>query len=208
MHPTARQLQIAQLALLIGLVVCLVLLPRFLFETNEGGISNYGTYARTVVPFTLGFGLCGVFTIMAAWSLPRQTLKYRWLKGALLVSGLLYFLVMVSTYPYKLGHGFDALHVYAGVALVLWDMAFGSWLALILEHNWVNVALLVVQYIGFTLALLTYLGPLHTLFIAECLTSAAFGTLLVRSVRQHLADKSTAVQGVHAATAGSTATRR
>lgn len=186
MYPVVRQLLYGQLALFIGLFLCLLLIPHFLFETNEGGISNYGTIAKTIVPFTLAFGFCGFCTIVAAASLPRTISRYKTLHGALLVLGVCYFLVLSSTYPYKLNRFFDALHVYAGLALIIWEMAFGSWLVWVLPRNRVLIALFTAQWVGFLLAVLTYIGLLHTLFVAQCLMSVAFGLLLVRSVREYL----------------------
>lgn len=184
MHRSVRFLVYAQLALFAGLAICLILLPHFLFESNEGGISNFGTYARTIVPFTLGFGVCGSLTIWAAAILPRSTPSYRDVRSALQILGLLYFFVLCSTYLYKVNHTLDTLHVYASVALVIWNMVFGTWLALFVVRDRINVALLCIQYVAFTLAVLTYIGTLHTLFIAECGLSAAFGVLLVRCVHK------------------------
>lgn len=186
MQRATRHLFYGQLALFVGLLICLLLVPHFLFEKNEGGISNYGTITETILPFSLGFGLCGLFTMAATAALPRTLAVYKQLHGALLVLGVCYFLVLFSTYPYKVNGFLDNLHVYAGVALVIWDMCFGGWLIFVLTRDRLDRALFAAQSIGFVLAALTYTGLLHTLFIAESLVSAAFGVLLVRSVRAYI----------------------
>lgn len=182
MRSAARLLAYAQLALLLGLAICLILLPHFLFESNEGGISNFGTYAKTIVPFTLGFGACGLLTIWATFSLPRNAKSYKDVRSALLILGVLYLFVLGSTYAYKVNHILDMVHVYASIALVIWNMVFGTWLSLFVVRDSINITLICIQFVAFTLAVLTYVGTVHTLFIAEVLLSAAFGVLLVRSI--------------------------
>ena len=178
---TVRLLLLAQLSLFIFLAICFVLIPHFLLEPNEGGVSNYGTYAKTVVPYTLGFGLCGVLTILASRSLPRMIARRRTLRWVFLVLGVLYLVVLLSTYPYRLNHMFDVIHIYLGTALVLYSTALSIWLTFALLRSRVTFVLLACELVGFILSVLTFLGHLHVLFVAEILTSAAFGTLLVRS---------------------------
>jgi hypothetical protein len=51
--------------------VCVAILPHFLFERNEGGISNYGIHASTAVFYTLAFSLSAGLLLRAAhccWS--------------------------------------------------------------------------------------------------------------------------------------------
>lgn len=182
MRSAVRLLAYAQTALFLGLAICLSLLPHFLFESNEGGISNFGTHATTIVPFSFGFAVCGLLTIQASFSLPRGIASYKDMRGALFILGLLYLVVLSSTYPYKVNHVLDTFHVYASVALIIWNMVLGTWLALFAARDRINGALLCIQYVAFAFAVLTYVGTVHTLFIVECGVSAAFGILLLRSM--------------------------
>jgi hypothetical protein len=183
MNHAARLVMFAQLSLFLCLFACFLLMPHFLFESNEGGVSNYGTYARTVIPYTIGFALCGVLTIRAAFSLPKEA-SYRTLQRVLLLLGTLYLLELLSTYAYKLNNTFNNVHVYISVISAAYCMAIGVWLALSIARNAVNVSLVLVQSLGFVVAGLTYLGYLHVLFIAEMGTGVVFGTLLVCAIRE------------------------
>jgi hypothetical protein len=177
----ARHMLFAQLGLFAGLFVCFLLIPHFLLESNEGGVSNYGTYLKTVVPYTLGLGICGISTIRAAGTLPAATVSRYLLQWSLRILGLLYLLVLLSTYPYKLNIIFDTIHQYVGVTLVLYMLALSVWLALVFVRGTVNILLLISESVGFLLATATYFNLIHILFIAELLMSAAFGVLLVRT---------------------------
>lgn len=178
MHSPLRLLLIAQICLLTCLAVCILLIPHFLFEANEGGVSNYGTYARTVVPYSLGFGICGLFTILAALHCPSTHA----LRPLLITLGLLYLFVLFSTYPYKQRPFYDTLHHIAGMLLVGYTLAMGTWLALFKVPSVRSRLLFAVQLCGFLLALLTVTGTLHLLFIAELLENTAFGAVLLSSV--------------------------
>jgi len=188
MNRTARLIMLGQLSLFLCLSICFLLIPHFLFESDEGGVSNYGTYARTIVPYTLGFGVCGVLTIRAALSLPKGS-SYRTLRRALILLGALYLLELFSTYPYKVNDIFNNIHVFISAVSALYCMAIGIWFALSVARNPVNITLMLVQSLGFVVAALTYLSYLHVLFIAEMFTGAIFGVLLVHTVGEVTAPK-------------------
>ena len=166
-----RLIFVAQLSLFAGLIICTLLIPHFLFESNEGGISNYGTYAKTIIPYTLGFGICGLLTVRAALRIPSERKYLRW---SLIILGGLYLLVLLSTYPYKLNSLFDGIHQLVGVALVSYSLILGAWLALKRSRHTATVLLFSVQCIGFVLAALTYFGFTNTLFISEIVGSVSF----------------------------------
>jgi len=179
----ARLVLLGQLSLFAFLFVCFLFNPHFLLESNEGGVSNYGVYARTIVPYTLAFGGCGVLTLWAARLVPEASREQRQLRLWLALFGLLYLAVLVTTYPYKINHAFDGVHIVAGVVLLVAELAAGAWFALARPRNTANIALLGALLFSFTLAALTFFGRLHILFIAELATSAAFGALLFRATR-------------------------
>lgn len=173
---------LGQFSLFGFLLICLALIPHFLFESNEGGVSNYGLYARTVVPYTLAFGLCGSLTLRSALVMPKQTPSYKALRGWLAALGILLIAVLVSTYPYKVNDTLNAIHVDAGTALAFLELGLGAWFALGLVRDLKNGALFALQLAGFGLGVLTHFGAIHILFVTELLTSLAFGTIMVRTV--------------------------
>lgn len=197
MRSPVRLILLAQLCLFVCVVICVLLIPHFLFESNEGGVSNYGTYAKTIIPYTLGFGICGLLTIRAAVvSAGTHTVR-----RLLFILGILYLLVLCSTYPYKHNTLYSNLHHTAGAALVLYTVAYGAWLLVCKPRSVVPLALFTAQLIGFLLAVLTYVSIVHVLFIAELLESTAFGALLVVTTNSDRLR-------VHAASPHSIATRQ
>jgi len=181
-YKVVRYILLGQLSLFGFLLVCLLLIPHFLLAPNEGGVSNYGLYAKTVVPYSLAFGLCGLLTLVSARFLPKELPAYAAVKRALISLGFLLIAVLLSTYPYKVNNTFNEIHIYAGSALAFLEMGLGLWFAAVLVRNIKNILLLVIQLTGFGLGILTHFGLIHILFVSELVTSLAFGALLIRTI--------------------------
>lgn len=176
-----RYLVIAQLSLFGFLFVCFLLLPTFLLRSNEGGVSNYGVHFLTVIPYTLAFGLCSIYTYLAARELPANSSTHTNLRRVLLCLSVLFFVLLLTTYPYKLNQMWNNIHIYAGVVLMVYEIAVGIWLAAFVAQGYLTILILLVQLVGFILAAFTFYGVGHHLFIAESVASLAFSVLLIRS---------------------------
>lgn len=179
---------LSQLSLYGFLLVCTALMPQFLLERNEGGASNYGIHALTVVPYSLAFGLGGSFLLRAAHVMPHHA-SHEKLKQVLALLGILLWFVLLTTYPYKLNSFFDSVHILATIALTVAELAVGSWFALNLFRDSMNIALLGTILLGCLLALFTLLGFLHTLLIAQLITGLSFAAVMIRTTEQVLGPK-------------------
>ncbi len=160
--------------------ICVAIVPHVLLAHDEGGVSNYGVYGKTVAPYTIAFVVCGVFTLMAAHLAPRTPAVLRRFRVALHILGLLFLVLLITTYPYKLNSTLKNIHVGVGIILFCFEMAMGIWMTFVLQRDRVALLLLLLQAIGFLLAFVTLIGALHILFISQILASVAFGILLVR----------------------------
>ena len=165
-------------------ILCVLLIPHFLLERNEGGVSNYGLYAKTVVPYTLAFGLCGLLTLWSARFIPKETASNKAFKTALASLGIILIAALLSTYPYKINDTFNTIHVDIGIALAFLELGLGAWFSLFLARDIKNIVFFAIQVIGFVLGILTHFGVIHILLVTELLTSLAFGTILVRTASQ------------------------
>jgi len=177
-NKAVRYLLLGQVSLFGFTLLCVLLIPHFLLERNEGGVSNYGLYAKTVVPYTLAFGLCGLLTLWSARFIAKENKAF---KTALASLGILLIAALLSTYPYKINDTFNTIHVDIGIALAFLELGLGAWFALFLARDIKNIVLFAIQLIGFILGILTHFGAIHILFVTELLTSLAFGIILVRT---------------------------
>lgn len=157
-------------------------MPHYLFARNEGGVSNFGVHARTVLPYTLAFGLGGLLMLLAARYLPKHDKASRRLRIILNLIGGLLLLVLLTTYPYKLNKSLDTLHILSAQLLFITEIAAGCRFAIFVRKDVTNVILFGFQLLGTLLAALTLLGQLHLLFVSQIITGLAFAALLVRTI--------------------------
>jgi hypothetical protein len=174
--PNVRPLLLGQIGLVALLLVCFALKPQFL--RSEGGFSNYGITAATIPFFTLAFLFATIGTVVAAQRIARAHTKFAW---SLRVLALLFFCVLVSTYPYKVNNIFDDLHELSAMLLFVWEVCLSVYFVRKL-HDAPNVLLFALQFGASVAALVTFLGFVHLLFVSQFVEGAAFGALLVRSV--------------------------
>jgi len=158
-------------------------MPRFLFSTNMGGVSNYGVHLTTVVPYTIGVvGEVACLLRVHALLRPGTQARVRAVRTVLLVTCGAIAVNLLTTYPYKSSDLWAAVHSWSGITLAIVELVGAAVLARGTTDRTARAAFVLVC-LGFLLLFLTYIGVLFILFVAEALTAAAFGLLLVRIVR-------------------------
>jgi hypothetical protein len=145
---------------------------------TEGGVSNYGTHLLTIVPYTLAFLFCALFTAQAGQLLPRSPGPVRTVKRSLYVLAILLCFIPVSTYPYRINHFWAQIHDRIFMVLVGFELLLAIYLVVKIYRNWSTYLTLAIQISGAILLALN-LGGLHVLFIAQQVAGAGFGLLLI-----------------------------
>lgn len=170
----------SQIILYVGLAVCLALMPHYLLERDEGGVSNYGTYLRTVVPYTVAFGGSGCCLLLATRSIRAggNIRQYRKIIG---VIGVLQLLVLVTTYIYKVDVVLADLHIVVAVILLCAQVVGGWWFVRRVGTRVIDRSLFVVLLVTAVLVLDSAVGPFRLLLVAQLMSGLVFGVLLVRS---------------------------
>ncbi len=181
-HKAARSVLLAQISLFAAAAICYALVPQYLGK--GGGASNYGVHRETIAFYSLGLIGCGLCLAMAARSLLSATPTATALARALRTLAILFILVLLSTYPYKLSATLDLLHMAVTILLFVYEISLGIWLVSRLSRNIPSSLLLAGQLTGSLFALLSLLGKVHLLFPAEAVAALFFGGLLVRVTAQ------------------------
>lgn len=173
-----KYLLTGQVLLFFFLFICLLLNPRFLFTSNEGGISNYGLYAKTVIPFSLSTISGAGLAIVASLSIVNDRLKLliRLWAGLALSS-------LVSTYPYKINHVYRDIHIYLSLILLIYEVCFCSYLVFRLVEDKINLAFWFLMIATLILGILDAFKVVHLLYVIEVVEGLAFAVILVRSVK-------------------------
>jgi hypothetical protein len=181
--PLVRSIIESQIALFFFLAVSIVIEPNYLLSRDEGGLSNFGVHGTTVVPYTLAFLLCAMLVARSASLVDVVDRMTRQFKTMLVTLSWLLLLVLASTYGYKTSQLLHNAHIAVGVVMLCFESAASIWIVVALAREPWSLLALGVQLIGFILAALTFFGQLHLLFVAQLLTSLAFGALLIRSAQ-------------------------
>lgn len=181
---SSKYVTYGQWNLIVFVLLCLSIHPGFVLKRDEGGFSNYGVHIRTVVPYTLTYLGCVIFTLLAAKYLPASGHLTRVLAIVLRSYALLCFLLLVSTYGYTLNAPLKDTHGAIGLIAMLFDPAASLWLFRHMRRSGWNRALVGVEVVGVVLGVIDIVNVAHVLFAAQAVIAIGFGFLLVRGTHE------------------------
>lgn len=169
---------LAQVSFFIGMFICVLLEPRYVLGKNQGGVSNYATDKRTVLPYSLAFLLEAAFTLITAHQLLHALHSYRLLIAALIVLAVLLLIVLTSSYVYKRNALLHWLHFFWGIVLITYQSVFGILLLGYMHRYLVAYIALVVLLVGDAVCILSLRNVVQRLFLGQVITRVAFAALL------------------------------
>lgn len=172
---------LGQVGLAVLIAACVALRPGLVLRANEGGISNFGVHATTVVFYSLALGLPAVFSALAARRLGDTHDRVHQLRTTLLCYSALITLTLVSTYPYRLDAALTDLHDALGIILTVFESLVSVWMCHVLGRFRLVLA---AQLAGLLLGGLTMIGVLHLLFVSEMISGFAYACLLVLTTQR------------------------
>jgi hypothetical protein len=178
-HKAVHFAVFSQASLLAALLVSHVLLPFVIFTPR--GVSNYGVYWPSVVPYTLGLGMYAVFVFFSA---RHYSAEYAGLRRMLYVLAALLAVVLFSTYFYKLSPALDTAHRLAGTALVSWQILIGYKFVKLINWRVFEYLLLLTMLASAVLMAMSLFTPAGFLSIFQVMFAAAFGVLYVSATAQ------------------------
>jgi len=174
MKPVARSILFGQLFLYGGLLACVLLKPAGLAAND--GISYYGIFRETFLPYAVGLLGTAYFAVRAVGQLPESE---RPLRTALKIYTPLIVGIVIT--PYAAGQWMDYLHTACGSALFSLQLILSGYLIWRLKYAWWATALSLVELAAGILSLI-YLNPTHGfLFQTQTIFQLAFGALLILS---------------------------
>ncbi|MGH3733102.1 MAG: hypothetical protein ACRDVC_06985 [Acidimicrobiales bacterium] len=181
-----------QICFALFIVVCVAIHPGFVLKWNEGGMSDYGSHIKTVLPYTVALLGLAEFSRRAAALYRQNDRTTRRLRGVLYAYSAIVIIMLVSTYVYTLDLALRDLHFGLGTALILFEVASSFWMFRLFRRFVWDGIFLAMQLAGSALCLVTILGALHLLFFGEALTGVGFAGLLIHVSRCISADLASA----------------
>jgi hypothetical protein len=170
-----------ELAFLFFTGVSVALHPGFVLKWDEGGMSNYGLHIKTVIPYTFGLSMLALNSWRAARLYASADSRSRRLCFVLTTYSAVVLSVMLSSYFYSRNIELRDLHFAFCTLLVVLVGVASLWMYRLWLASRQSRLLLSVQLLGDLLALLTLVGALHVLFLAEMLSNIGFFAFLVRT---------------------------
>jgi len=176
MEKLKKYLALSQASLFGLLFICCLIIPSIVIK--NGGVSNFGNHLSTLIPYVLSFLLAIAFIFMAANTIQRKSVKLNRLALILYILGLLYFLVLISTFPRRFDFIYSDIHDYLGIALFAYEFFISIWF-LLKEKSQSTIIFFIVEVIGSMIGFLSILKYIHFLFIGQFIGTVGFGFLLI-----------------------------
>ncbi|HUD05949.1 MAG TPA: hypothetical protein VMR18_03510 [Candidatus Saccharimonadales bacterium] len=171
-----KYLLLSQASLLGLLLICCLIIPSVVIK--NGGVSNFGNHRSTIVIYILSFSLCIVFLCLAASALLKHKASYNFIGYLLFFLALQELLVLISTFPRHISFMFSDIHDYLGIVLFTYQLVLSIWFILKIK-NYKSTLILIGEFLGNTIGLLSILKVIHFLFIGQFIGAIGFGVLLV-----------------------------
>jgi hypothetical protein len=176
----SRYVTYGQWNLIVFVIVCISLHPGFVLKRDEGGFSNYGIHIKTVVPYSLTYVGCALFTLLGATAIPKVTRDAKILAVMLRAYSFVCLFLLLSTYGYSLNAPLKAIHGALGLIAMVFDPAASVWLFLQMRRSRWDRTLLGVECVGLALGIIDFFNVGHVLFAAQAVIAVGFGFLLAR----------------------------
>lgn len=174
---------LSQIILGLCIAACIIIIPHYLFTSNQGGVSNYGTENSTSLLFILGFATVAVGTFVAAIKIPVALVPLRLMRPCLFTISALYGLVLISTIPYKINNAYESLHLFTAFTLFIAIIFFVFYVRFSLIRDKKIECAFIMFCVGLFGGLLTMFEILAILFTGQLICGISFGYILARTLK-------------------------
>ena len=178
--PAIRYLVYGQLCFYIGLLFCAVLKQSGL--TINEGISYYGVFRLTIVPYAVG--LLGSAYFCARFASQLNAIRQPFFSYSFFTISIL--IVGVVFTPDTLGRFFNDAHMTFGTILFVVQLLLSGWIIHCLRYDAWAIVLSLIELAGGIVSFI-YLGPAHGYLLeSQLLFQVSFGILGVYSMQKLL----------------------
>ena len=164
-----RYIAIGQACFYLGILLCISIRPEGL--SANAGISYYGVYKVTILPFILAVLGPGIFCVRAGLQLDAKNFKF--LRNSLIVIGVLMIGILLT--PDTLSIFVADLHQGIGSLLFISQLIISAWITHKLNYDLRAILLVLIELTGGVLAYI-YLKPINGYLLqSQVLFQVGFG---------------------------------
>lgn len=174
-----RYIIYSQLSLFLGLLVCIFIKPEGLAANT--GISYYGTFLKTVLPYTAGILGGSYYSYRFAQSIHGQSLAL--VRNSMIAISILSIGIVIT--PYSINSFLDWAHTTFGTFIFVLELIISAWITVKAKFSSSMVTLWLIELIcGIAAAI--YTPPPHGFLIqSQILFQIVFGVFLYLSFDEH-----------------------
>jgi hypothetical protein len=175
---SAGYLQFGIISFFVMLVICIIIRPVGLVAND--GISYYGSFGNTLLPYSLAFLINSVLMWRAALAMDNKTRIDRYIVFGLKLFALLFIGILLT--PHNM-HIVNEIHVVMGSALFSLQLFTGILLTFYIYRDWLNITLLVVTLLSGVASLVYLLQPDGFMIQAQVIFQISIWLIFIRSLR-------------------------
>lgn len=185
MNKTLLFLWLSASSFIATVAICIILQPADILA--HSGLSFYGNFQRTILPYGLGLVMTAYFLLRACYLLKNQVARSFRLGLEAVAVGLLGIVATPSFSSFKV---IQDLHVLFGLLIFTTLAGLSLHYLIHVEGKLFDWILLVLQFVAIVIVALSFhaVGILSLMLPAQVLDIGSFGTLLIRaaSYRAHM----------------------
>lgn len=175
---SAQYLQFGLVSFFVMLVLCIMIRPVGLIAND--GISYYGSFGDTLLPYSLAFLINSVLMWRAASVMDNKTRIDRYVVFGLKIYALLFLGILLT--PHNM-HIVDEIHVVMGAALFSLQLFTGIILTFYLYRDWLNITLLIVTLLSGIASFVYLLQQDGFMIQAQVIFQVSIWLIFIRSLR-------------------------
>ncbi len=165
----------------IGFVSFLTLLLASIFIRPAGlgansGISYYGAFGNTLLPYSLAFLTESVLVWRAASIMAKETKTDYFISLALKIFAILFIAILVT--PHNV---FGELHKVFGSTLFSLQLVMGTLLTIFVFRDWLNVLLIIMTFLSGLASLVYLYTPQGYMIQAQIIFQVSIWLIFIRS---------------------------
>ena len=157
--------------------ICILIRPAGLAAND--GLSYFGTFKTTIIPYSLAFLVDAYFYLKTAAYIKVDIPTFKYLTMSLQIMAVL--LVGLLLTPHTL---FDSIHTMFGATLFSLQFLLSIWLLLKDHFDWQNIALFILEFLSGLAAFYYLPKPNGLLLQTQLIFQLAFGAMLVRALNR------------------------
>jgi hypothetical protein len=174
-----RYIVYSQLSLLLGLLVCIFIKPKGL--SANAGISYYGTFLRTVFPYTVGILGGSYYCYRFTQTLHNKSLAF--LRNSMIAISILSIGIVIT--PYSINSILDWAHTTFGTIIFVLELILSAWIIIKTKFNSNMLMLWIIELICGIAAAIYTLPHQGFLIQSQILFQLTFGIILYLSFNEH-----------------------